>query len=67
MSIKYPRKCEYCDYEANNPTMYHYHKKFTNRYPLALNAGKGVAKMLLIEILKESTLVPSPYMNARLI
>lgn len=26
-SIKYPRKCECCDYVSNNPSMFHYHKK----------------------------------------
>jgi len=25
--IKYPRKCPDCEYVANNPTMFHYHKK----------------------------------------
>lgn len=25
--IKYPRRCEHCNYLSNNPTMYHYHKK----------------------------------------
>lgn len=25
--IKYPRKCDTCDYISNNPTMFHYHKK----------------------------------------
>ena len=25
--IYYPRKCEICDYMANNPSMFHYHKK----------------------------------------
>lgn len=25
--ISYPRKCSDCDYVANNPSMYHYHKK----------------------------------------
>ncbi len=26
-SIKYPRKCETCDYISNNPSMFQYHKK----------------------------------------
>lgn len=26
-SIKYPRKCDTCDYVSNNPSMFHYHKK----------------------------------------
>lgn len=29
-SIKYPRKCETCDYISNNPSMFHYHKKTHN-------------------------------------
>lgn len=32
-SIAYPRKCEYCDYVSNNPTMYHYHKKTHESIP----------------------------------
>lgn len=26
-SIKYPRKCNHCDYTSNNPSMFHYHAK----------------------------------------
>jgi hypothetical protein len=27
IKIKYPRKCEHCDYVSNNPSMYFYHKQ----------------------------------------
>lgn len=33
IKIKYPRKCELCDYTSNNPTMYHYHKKTHDPIP----------------------------------
>lgn len=31
--ITYPRKCEHCDYIANNPAMYSYHKKTHDPIP----------------------------------
>ena len=31
--IHYPRKCEYCDYVSNNPSMYHYHKQIHDPIP----------------------------------
>ena len=27
IKIKYPRKCSFCDYISNNPSMWHYHNK----------------------------------------
>lgn len=32
-NITYPRKCEHCDYVANNPSMYHYHIKTHESIP----------------------------------
>jgi hypothetical protein len=34
--IQYPRKCTQCDYVANNPSMYSYHKK--THQPIPVNA-----------------------------
>jgi len=31
--ITYPRKCDYCDYVSNNPSMYHYHSKTHQHIP----------------------------------
>lgn len=33
VKIKYPRKCNHCDYTANNPQMWHYHTKTHNIIP----------------------------------
>jgi hypothetical protein len=31
--ITYPRKCKYCDYVSNNPSMHHYHNKIHQPIP----------------------------------
>jgi hypothetical protein len=41
VKIKYPRKCEDCDYVSNNPTMYHYHKKTHEPIPLGTLCNHG--------------------------
>jgi hypothetical protein len=30
---EYPRKCDYCDYTSNNPSMYYYHKQTHDPIP----------------------------------
>jgi len=39
--IYYPRKCEYCGYISNNPSMYHYHKKTHSPIPEGTLCWKG--------------------------
>ena len=33
VKIQYPRKCNYCDYISNNPSMFHYHKRTHDPIP----------------------------------
>ena len=48
-SIKYPRKCDTCDYVSNNPSMFHYHKKthssLDNKFCRCGNAATHIGTM----------------------
>ena len=46
-SIKYPRKCEHCDYLSNNPSMYHYHKKTHESIPIGKLCDHGCNTLAL--------------------
>lgn len=39
--ITYPRPCECCDYIANNPAMFHYHKKTHEPIPAGILCNHG--------------------------
>lgn len=41
IKIVYPRKCDHCDYLANNPQMWHYHKKTHTAIPEGTLCGHG--------------------------
>ena len=44
IKIAYPRKCVQCDYTANNPQMWHYHKKTHTEIPKGTVCGHGCSQ-----------------------
>jgi hypothetical protein len=45
IKIKYPRKCEHCDYVSNNPSMYHYHERTHDPIPDGQLCDHGCGKL----------------------
>lgn len=57
--ITYPRKCEYCDYISNNPSMYHYHKKTHDKIPNGQMCDKGCGQLAKFKNIRGSYLCSS--------
>jgi hypothetical protein len=46
--ITYPRKCNYCDYVSNNPSMYHYHSKIHQSIPAGTLCNHGCGQLATV-------------------
>lgn len=48
IKIRYPRKCEHCDYVSNNPSMYHYHSKTHQSIPAGTLCNHGCGQLATV-------------------
>jgi hypothetical protein len=49
IKIQYPRKCNHCDYTANNPQMWHYHNQIHDSIPVGQLCEQECGKLALFK------------------
>jgi hypothetical protein len=63
MSIIYPRKCLHCDYTANNPSMFHYHKQTHDAVPVGTYCHFGCGNIAIAKNTGGKYVCQSQYQN----